>query len=51
MITKYIGPPISYYGCDWCAYLEDDVENPNRYGWGATEAEAILNLEEILQND
>jgi hypothetical protein len=51
MITKFDPPPIPFRNCDWCAYLEDDVENSNRYGWGKTEAEAILNLEEILTCD
>jgi len=51
MITSFVYPPIPYRGMDWCAYLDDDVENASRYGWGRTEAEAILELEEILMDD
>lgn len=48
MITSFVYPPIPVRQFDWCAYLEDDVENASKYGWGRTEAEAILDLEDLL---
>jgi hypothetical protein len=53
VITQYVYPPIPIRQFDWCAYLdfgEYDVES-GPYGWGRTEAEAILDLEELLDED
>jgi len=49
MITSFVYPPIPIRQFDWCAYLDDDVES-GPYGWGATEAEAILDLEDLLND-
>jgi hypothetical protein len=50
MITSFVYPPIPIRQFDWCAYLdvgEFDAES-GPYGWGSTEAEAVLELEMIL---
>lgn len=49
MITSFVYPPIPIRQFDWCAYLEGTEEEAN-YGWGATEAEAILDLEDLLND-
>jgi hypothetical protein len=40
IVTSYVCPPIPYRNNDWCAY-EDGCEEDGKYGWGATEQEAI----------
>jgi hypothetical protein len=35
---------------DWCAYLEGREER-GPYGWGRTEAEAVNDLNAILEDD
>ena len=53
MITKYVCPPIPIRQFDWCAYLdcgEYDAES-GPYGHGRTEAEAIIDLEDLLNED
>lgn len=50
MITSYVCPPIPWRGADWCAYLDGD-EECGPYGFGATEADAVLDLEEWLAMD
>lgn len=47
MITSFVYPPIPIRQFDWCAYL-DGTEEEGPYGWGKTEAEAILDLEDLL---
>ena len=37
-------PPIPVRMFDWRAWFEDDGEEARRYGYGATEADAILDL-------
>ena len=49
MITKFIYPPIPIRSFDWTAYLDGDEES-GPYGYGATEAAAILDLEALLQD-
>lgn len=45
IITHYEYPPIPVRTMDWVAYFDGDEEGGPR-GWGATEAEAILDLKE-----
>lgn len=47
MITSFVYPPIPIRWFDWCAYL-DGYEPGDPIGWGKTEAEAILDLEDLL---
>lgn len=42
--TSFIYPPISVREFDWCAWYDCDGEEAGRYGWGKTEAEAIIDL-------
>lgn len=51
IITSHVNPPIPERGFDWCAYRENDVELPYRYGWGMTEAEALADLERLEQEE
>ena len=44
IITTHVHPPIPYRGNDWSAYFDDEGAEAGRYGWGATEAEAIDDL-------
>ena len=44
--TSYVYSPIPTRAFDWCAWVDGHEEGPNAYG--ATEAEAIRNLEEQL---
>ena len=44
IITSYQCPPIPTRNFDWCAYRDGDEESPARYGWGATEQDAIDEL-------
>lgn len=47
IITRYEPPPIPVRGYDWRAYLQEwDIDDP--IGFGATEAEAIADLQEQL---
>ena len=43
VITNFVYPPIPPREFDWCAY-RDGTEEGGRYGYGATEAEAIAAL-------
>lgn len=45
VVTSYVWPPISRRDFDWCAYYDGEEERGN-CGWGATEADAIKDLEE-----
>ena len=51
IVTRYIYPPIPDRSHDWCAWYDDDGEEAGRYGYGATEAEAIEDLteEDVLE--
>jgi hypothetical protein len=44
IITSHVYPPIPTRDHDWCAYRDGDEERSSRYGWGATEQEAIADL-------
>jgi len=46
IITRYIYPPIPDRRYDWMAFYDSDGEEAGRYGYGATEAEAIADLTE-----
>jgi hypothetical protein len=46
--TSFVYPPIGTRQFDWCAY-EDGEEEAGNYGWGKTEAEAIEDLKELLE--
>jgi len=47
MITVYAPPPIPVRNFDWCAWL-DCYGEKGPFGYGTTEVEAILELEEML---
>ena len=47
--TTYVMPPIPMRDHDWCACI-DGQEEDGPYGWGATEAEAIADLKEKLED-
>lgn len=46
IITDFVYPPIPIRNFDWVAYRDGDEEGPQ--GHGATEAEAIAELMELL---
>jgi hypothetical protein len=48
IITSHDYPPIPYRGVDWSAWL-DGTEELGPYGRGATEAEAVLDLLQQLE--
>lgn len=48
IVTTYVNPPIPYRSMDYFAYI-DGEEELGKYGYGATEQEAIANLLELLQ--
>lgn len=50
IVTSHVYPPIPCRKTDWCAY-PDGEEEEARYGWGATEAEAISDLIMILRDE
>ena len=50
IVTTYVHPPIPIRTSDWCACL-DGQEEDGPYGWGATEAEAIADLQEKLEEE
>jgi hypothetical protein len=43
IITSFIYPPIPWRNFDWCAYY-DGCEEDGNYGYGRTEAEAVLDF-------
>ena len=45
--TTYVHPPIPIRTSDWCA-CEGGQEEHGPFGWGATEAEAIKDLEDQI---
>lgn len=47
--TTFVNPPIPIRTSDWCACVEGHEED-GPYGWGRTEAEAIADLEEKLED-
>lgn len=47
VITTNVFPPIPVRRWDWCAYHDGEEELSHTYGWGATEKEALVDLEEI----
>lgn len=51
IITTHIYPPIPTRQFDWCAYLDGEEENTHRQGWGATESEAIDDLNRVLDEE
>ncbi len=51
IVTSHVYPPIPWRGADWCAYVDDWGADSSPYGWGATEAEAIADLEWKLEEE
>jgi hypothetical protein len=49
IVTTYVNPPIPIRTSDWCACI-DGQEEDGPYGWGATEADAIADLKEKLED-
>lgn len=49
IITRYVYPPIPTRCFDWCAFRDGDDGIPCKYGWGATEAEALADLKRLEQ--
>ena len=49
IVTQYVYPPIPIRTHDWCACIEGHEED-GPYGWGATEAEAIADLRDKLED-
>lgn len=53
--TEYVHPPIPHRNFDWSAVDEDtydgapDSSTRHHIGWGATEADAIADLKELLE--
>ena len=50
IVTSHVYPPIPTRANDWCAHY-DGEEEAGGYGWGATEAEAILDFVENCKDD
>jgi len=44
IVTSYVFPPIPDRSSDWCAYYDNLGADCSPYGWGATEEEAIADL-------
>jgi len=55
IITSHVYPPIPWRGNDWCAHLDDydgaPDAGPQVVGWGATEAEAVADLKEQINEE
>lgn len=43
VITHHEYPPIPSRNHDWCAYIDGEEEEGN-YGWGRTEAQAVVDM-------
>lgn len=50
IITHCFYPPIPMRDMDWAAYRDGDEET-GKYGWGATEAEAIFDLHRLEEGE
>jgi hypothetical protein len=50
IVTSYVCPPIPDRNFDWCAYF-DGEEEAGGYGYGATEAEAIQDFIDNLDDE
>ncbi len=51
IITDHVYPPIPDRSCDWCAWVDGADEETRQQGWGSTEAEAIADLKEKLEDE
>lgn len=58
IITEHVYPPIPLRQFDWCAYPEgyeptdsDGVGGGGPVGWGRTEAEAIADYRQQVEDD
>jgi len=49
--TSFVYPPIPSRDSDWMAYLDGHEENTRLQGWGRTEAEAIAELKERIEEE
>jgi hypothetical protein len=47
---SHVYPPIPCRDFDWCAFRDGEEEGGN-YGWGSTEAIAIVNLLELEEEE
>ena len=49
ILTNRIFPPIPNRSNDWCAHVDGAEDGP--MGWGSTEAAAIADLKEQLEDE
>lgn len=47
--TYFVNPPIPIRTSDWIAYIDGEEDGPK--GWGKTEAEAIADLKQQLDDE
>lgn len=50
VVVAHEYPPIPVRTMDYCAYVDGEEERGN-YGWGATPAEALRELAEIIEEE
>ena len=50
VVTSHICPPIPFRSMDWCAYFDGEEERGG-YGYGSTEAEAIADFINNLDDE
>lgn len=52
--TQHVYPPIPIRTMDWCAFDEDTYDGAEDshpiVGWGATEAEAVADLKQLMED-
>jgi len=49
--TSFVYPPIPNRNFDWLAYVDGHEENTRLQGWGRSEAEAIAELKERIEEE
>lgn len=49
--TDFVYPPIPARNMDWQAWDDDTYEPGRPLGWGATEAEAIADLKQQIEDN
>lgn len=47
--VEYWAPPIPIRDFDFCAYDDDTLDCDSHMGWGATEEQAIADLQEKME--
>jgi len=50
IVTQYVHPPIPARTHDWAAYFDNDNCDDHRTGYGPTEAAAVADLLEQLED-